>query len=460
MDPSRHLVEPLSCFSSFNVPNLSILDIKMSPNASRIELMKKFLRTKLTRCSFTLWLPRMVPEDTEREVLAALRTMPLSNMTHFSMAAGCHLTHKLYPDLLEILRNKASLREVVLPPTYLSAKNLNILLGNSSLTAIKGRDSEDTTQTAFEWPVLYYSDRSPVWYEECMRIIPQFTTTIPRNLTYLTVSTTMESAMSLIVDVFDTAALTSFSLILVGSSTPAQTAAFSRALSGAFRHLRQFRLSQVPPFVAEDDDLSFPLSWDSLRPLRTCSHMEEVEIFWYGRLIINDEDVKELAASWQRLKTLLTRSYGPSRVVQEASISLDCLLSLAQHCLSLQKLSLHVSLTLSNEVWVQQEKKLFPNMRVVVFDLALPVPQPTELAIPRLAQRLAMAFPKTCMVTCPWLEKDMWGSTIRYVEDMSHHQFPGGLLSLPLTHDVDVAALWGAIGIELGEQVTNSREAW
>lgn len=166
LDVCRHLLEPLSSFSLFNLRKLAALKIRMHPSPHRIELVKKFLRPALAECNLTLFpnRHRAVSLDDKRDALVALRVM--RNLTCLSMRDA--VEPEFCTDVIEVLRKMSSLEEVNLAPGVVSPSNMLALASNSAVQRIGGVQGAKIGREWFSMCVGFWNGR----FRETLHAVP------------------------------------------------------------------------------------------------------------------------------------------------------------------------------------------------------------------------------------------------------------------------------------------------
>lgn len=395
------LLQSLLSLSSFNLPKLATLDIGISLSAFQTELLKKFLRPGLARCSITMRCgPSILHTVDEQQdaAVAALQAMPC--VTHFRLEDRS--SDRLYSAQIDVLRDAPALVEVVLAPLELSPGNVIALSQNPSLREIKCPKGA-TRMWSNEFP-----DRWGDMLALSLHTPSSLHASPLSNLTHLTVCALVPHATSMLEKGFNPTILTSINILVAALAHPYEVLALTEMVSRRFDRLRQFTLN-VPScekYMAQLPDLD----WTALQPLYACQAMEELEIYWDTAIVVSNKQIEEAASSWPGLRRLLVGSKCISWEEARSSLTLDCLTSLARHCPSLCELFLHLSPVLSDSdeaafeqsQWcLPESRKVFPFMRAVTFHLGTPLP--LGAARPQVAQFLEAALPESCEVLCSYV---------------------------------------------------------
>ena len=406
----EHLMTTLSAIPLFNMPKLHSLKLNIFSFSHNLELSRKFLQPTLVRLSCKICKRvGMTTYPHARAVLEILDMLATArSVSHFRLRISLprEIPAQAFVDAFKDMLN---LEEVDLPPYLLSPTLISALSTHSSLRRIScvtrptrgprgGKFSpwDGSLGMDFDGPAPSPADRFS-------------------ELTHISLSTSLETASGLFMEGFDPRTLVSINLMLRDLAEPSQILTFTRQLSARYTHLQQFRLS-APEIDFSTIRQSAPrLLWSSFRPLLNCAEMEAFEVFWHTVVVVTNEDIMDVSKRWPKLRLLALEGVDPQSVEEEATLSLDCLVPLAQNCSNLRELSLHLSPVFSESSEMEIKDILsdsscdklrpvvFPNMRSVVFHLGLPLPPAHEVL--RIASLIGDAFPVSCIIHCPYLYK-------------------------------------------------------
>ncbi|KAI0087768.1 hypothetical protein BDY19DRAFT_994663 [Irpex rosettiformis] len=441
-----HFGAALSTISLFHMPKLHTLKLNIFPHPRNLELSQKFLQPTLERLSCKICKRvGMTTYPSVKEVLGILDTLTTAyNVSYFRLRIS--LPREIPAQaFVDAFKDMANLEEVDLPPYLLSPTLISALSAHPSLKRVTcvtrpargprgGKFSpwDGSLGIDFDGPAPSPADRFS-------------------NLTHISLCTSLETASGLLSEGFSPGILVSVNIMLRDLVLPSQVLTFTRQLSARHARLQQFRLS-APEFDFSTIRQSAPrMLWSSLRPLRDCSHIQDFEVFWHTIVIITNEDIMEISKSWPKLRRLVLEGVDPQHVEEEATLSLDCLAPLAQNCLDLRHLSLHLSPALADNAETKTEDDcsysscsrpaLFPNMSTAVFHLGLPLPPTHEVL--RIAGLIGDAFPPGCVISCPYLYKCERVSLDSGM--FNQYTSPGAPLTSWQTRQLNIMKFWQSV---------------
>ncbi|KAI0802041.1 hypothetical protein BC629DRAFT_1438589 [Irpex lacteus] len=446
----EHFTTTLSVIPIFNMPKLRTLKLNIYPLPHNLALSRKFLQPTLSRLSCKICKRvGMIVYPTVKEVLSILDTLVTArSVSYFRLRIS--LPREIPAQaFIDAFTGMTNLEEVDLPPYLLSPTLISALSTHPSLRRITcvtrptrsprgGKFSpwDGSLGIDFNGPAPLPADRFS-------------------DLTHISLCAPLELASNLLSEGFSPNILISVNIMLRDLAEPGQVLSFAKQVSRRYTRLQQFRLS-APEFDFSNTmhQRGAPrLLWSSLRPLLECTDMQDFEVFWYTVVVITNDDIVEIAESWPKLRRLALEGVDPQSVDEEAMLSLDCLVPLAQHCPGLSHLSLHLCSVLSDDAeeemrnpegWPYPNRSrpaIFPNMEDVVFHLGLPVPPAHEVL--RIASLLGEAFPATCVVRCPYLYKCERVSLDSGM--FNQYTSPGAELTSWQTRQLNIMKFWQSV---------------
>lgn len=141
---------------------------------------------------------------------------------------------------------------------------------------------------------------------------------------------------------FAPANLTSLYVHTLSATAPTEVHDFLTAVTDNCQLLRRLYLDFFTSVDIRSDPDVPALTWQTLRPVMSCSNLVEFEVRWDKPFDLTLADVEELAAKWPSIETLMLNCE-PMHVSAPPALDLRALVPFARHCPRLCELGLYVN---------------------------------------------------------------------------------------------------------------------
>ncbi|KAK7046227.1 hypothetical protein R3P38DRAFT_2507289 [Favolaschia claudopus] len=145
--------------------------------------------------------------------------------------------------------------------------------------------------------------------------------------------------------------------LLIDAHQPPHAGPLLRALYSACnpRHLTSIQVQLYGNDTVFADPKAYRIPVDSLKPLLVYSNLRRVKLFCTLGVTLDDKSLDAMARAWPQIEELCLRAVFCYRYSPDSYPTVNCLASLAQHCLFLRELTLAVDITTSQRAKISHK---------------------------------------------------------------------------------------------------------